>query len=87
MPSINDPGWEGLEAQPPKTAEIQPIDKIYARVFSSADGQTVLKHLKTVTTERETWVPGADPSYGYFREGQNMMTRYIIDKIKRGADG
>ena len=83
--SINsNSGWESIDGPPtPFPPEPSEIDKIYTRVFSSEDGQKVLDHLKAITIDQPAWTPGAEPSYGYAREGQNTIVREIVQRIKR----
>tara|TARA_Y100001937_G_scaffold62770_1_gene86156 strand:+ start:3880 stop:4173 length:294 start_codon:yes stop_codon:yes gene_type:complete len=77
-------GWESIDGPPnPFPPEPSEIDKIYTRVFSSEDGQKVLDHLKAITIDQPAWTPGAEPSFGYAREGQNSIVREIVQRIKR----
>ena len=71
---------------------VQPIepsqlDFLYAKCFKTADGQKVLDHLKSVTIDQPSWVPGDDPSFGYSREGQNSIVREILSRIRRCENG
>jgi hypothetical protein len=59
------------------------LNRLYARVFNTEDGQKVLKHLRAVTIEQPTFIPGESASYGYCREGQNSMVREIEKRIER----
>ena len=84
--SINTPGWDGLEAEPQRLVEIDThteIDRAFWRLFNNEDGQTVLEHLIAITIDQPAWTPGADPSYGYAREGQNSIIREIQQRIRR----
>jgi hypothetical protein len=81
-------GWEGIEVldqEPkgePKDKQIE-LDKAFARTFDTDEGKKVLAHLISRTLEQPTWVPGADNSYGYAREGQNSIIREINKRIER----
>lgn len=66
--------------------DIDEIDKIFVRCFSTKEGQAVLEHLRSVTIEQPTWFPGDDPSHGFHREGQNSLVREIERRIKRGRE-
>jgi len=71
--------WDSLN-DAPEIIE-QPIsddDLLVAKVFVTKDGQELLDLLKLRTLDQPTFVPGDDPSYGYFREGQNSIIREII---------
>jgi hypothetical protein len=61
------------------------LDKIILRVFSSADGTKVLKFLKEQYLEKECWTPGNDPSYGFYRDGENAVVRDIIKRMVRAT--
>ena len=77
-------GWESIEEPAtPFAPEPSEIDKIYTRVFSSEDGQKVLDHLKAITIDQPAWTTGAEPSFGYAREGQNSVVREIIQRMRR----
>ena len=77
-------GWEGID-DPYVVFKNEPseIDKTYKRVFSSEEGQKVLDHLKSITIDQPAWTPGAEPSFGYAREGQNSIVREIIQRMRR----
>tara|TARA_A100001015_G_C15026702_1_gene730895 strand:+ start:2279 stop:2572 length:294 start_codon:yes stop_codon:yes gene_type:complete len=76
--------WEGID-DPFVVFKNEPseIDKTYMRVFSSEEGQKVLEHLKSITIDQPAWTPGAEPSFGYSREGQNSIVREIIQRMRR----
>ena len=89
--SVNREGWDGLDpdgAEDHLIAQIMEqqddLDKIYAKCFSSEAGRKVLKHLLRLTLGQPCWVPGADPSYGYAREGQNSIVREIQMRVQKG---
>lgn len=88
--SINSPGWEGLEAAPVELVETDAqgeTDRAYWRLFNTEDGQKVLEHLTSITLDQPAWLPGADPSYGYAREGQNSIVREIHQRMRRSQNG
>ncbi len=89
--SINSPGWDGVDATVTpmrlRDTDLQrALDISFKRCFGSEDGQKVLAHLRQVTIEQPAWVPGAEPSYGYAREGQNSLVREIEQRIKRANE-
>lgn len=63
--------------------EVDDIDILMTKVFSSRDGSKVLSYLKKITIDRPTWYPGEDASHGYAREGQNSIVRDIFKRIER----
>jgi hypothetical protein len=89
--SINDPGWEGLDAVPDNTkqkTEQRELDVAFATIFTtSTDGKKVFDYLKKVTIDQPAWEPGSDHSVGYSREGQNSIVREIIHRIERAKNG
>ncbi len=86
--SINDPGWDGLNAKPEiNQFQANEVDLLYQRVFSTEEGQKVLAHLESMTIAQPAWVPGTDPSYGYAREGQNSLIREIQTRLRRATNG
>ena len=86
--SINTPGWDGVNATADSfrlnnMSEQQGMDLIDKRCFSTEAGQEVLKHLISITIDQPAWIPGADSSYGFSREGQNSIVREIQQRIRR----
>lgn len=97
---IQSGGWDTLMKQPAagedvfaraKAAEVE-LQKCYARVFSTLDGQKVLEHLWSLTNGRSTWWPSQElaPSieqctaYGLMREGQNLIVATIAKYVAEG---
>lgn len=62
------------------------IDIAYRKAFMTEEGKKVLEHLRSVTVEQPAWIPGAEPSYGYAREGQNSIVREIEQRIRRANE-
>jgi len=60
------------------------LNRLYFRLFNTEDGQKVLKHLRAITIEQPSFIPGEVASYGYCREGQNSIVREIEKRIARG---
>ncbi|QDP60357.1 MAG: hypothetical protein Unbinned4509contig1000_27 [Prokaryotic dsDNA virus sp.] len=88
--SINDIGWDGVDASPTLKFENkdlqQELDMLFKRTFTSESGIKVLQHLESITLEQPSWVPGADSSYGFSREGQNSLVREIKQRMKRADE-
>jgi hypothetical protein len=59
------------------------IDLAYAAIFTSPQGALVLADLRRRTIEQPCFTAGADPSHGFFREGQNSMVREIEQRLAR----
>jgi hypothetical protein len=95
LPAFGEGGWfwltkEGTEASR-QLAEYrgqasEDIAAAYRAIFSTTQGRLVLADLHALTLAQPTWVPGVpDPVMaGYAREGQNSVTRYILDKLNSG---
>ncbi len=89
--SINTPGWDGLDANVEplriRNSDLQSdLDRQFKRCFDTEAGKKVLEHLRQITIEQPAWVPGAEPSYGYAREGQNSLVREIEQRMKRANE-
>jgi hypothetical protein len=81
-------GWEELDSAPPKAApkEISDTDKLCLRVFSTEEGQKLLKWLREQTIEQHCWLPGAEASYGYFHEGRCNLVKEIETRVQRARN-
>ena len=77
--------WEEIE--PMNVVAIdrkkEDLDILIARTFSTENGQKVLAWLREAYLENPSWQPGAESSFGFFREGQNSVIRDIEKRIKR----
>ncbi len=67
----------------PLKNEMRDIEKAFARLFSSDDGQRVLAHLQVVTFQRALGVNAADEHLRYM-EGQRSLMATILRLIDRG---
>ena len=81
-------GWEDLDSAPPVAVpkEINEVDKLCLRVFSTEDGQKLLKWLREQTIEQHCWLPGAEASYGYFHEGRCNLVKEIETRVQRARN-
>ena len=79
------PAEKGLTyAQPePGKLEMREIEKSFARLFSSDDGQRVLAHLQVITFQRALGPGVADEQLRYI-EGQRSMVATVLRLIDRG---
>ena len=85
--SINDPGWDGLDAVAEEAvAEPTQLDREFLNTFSTQDGKKVLDYLESVTVRQPAWSPGNDHSVGYSREGQNSIVREIQSRMRRALN-
>jgi hypothetical protein len=77
-------GWDDFEPQAPIAEEpAQNIDLLMARTFSTEEGKKVLAWMRDRYLEQPCWQPGADPSLGQWREGQNAVIRDIEGRIRK----
>ena len=88
---INSVGWDGLDANVHQLRindinEQQKLDIAYSKCFQTNEGRSVLEPLIQITLDQPCWVPGADSSYGYAREGQNSIIREIQQRIRRANE-
>lgn len=78
-------GWEGLETASQDIRESQQIvddlNKLCLRVLGTEDGIKLMEWLRASTLERPVAVPGSDPSYAFYREGQNSIVRDLEARI------
>lgn len=83
-----DPGWTWFEPPPPPTGDDQRLTlaRIFARLFSGADGETALAYLTQLTTER---CLGPDASDAALRvlEGQRQLVLHLQSLIRHGRGG
>lgn len=71
-------------AQPePSKLEMRELEKAFARLFSTDDGQRVLAHLQVLTFQRALGPGVADEQLRYI-EGQRSMVATILRLIDRG---
>ena len=80
-------GWEGLEAQKTDVRDEmqrrEDLNKLCHRVLAgSADGKKLMEWLRQAIIEHPVAVPGADPSFAFYREGQCSVVRDLENRIK-----
>jgi hypothetical protein len=52
-------------------------------VLGSEDGQKLMGWLRAALLEQPVAVPGSDPSFAFYREGQNSVVRDLEARIKK----
>lgn len=84
----HDPGWTWFEppAVPPGGDQRLKLARIFARLFSGADGETALAYLTQLTIDR---CLGPDASDAALRtlEGQRQLVLHLQSLIRLGRDG
>ena len=81
-------GWEDLEqALPLDIRDVNQkrddIDRLCLRVLGSEDGGKLLEWLREAVVEQPVALPGSDPSYAYYREGQNSIVKDLEARLIR----
>lgn len=78
---------KGLVHSPmePNKMEMRDIEKSFARLFASDDGQKVLSHLQVITFHRALG-PGVADQHLRYMEGQRAMIGTILRLIDRGRN-
>lgn len=76
---------KGLVYSPPEPGQIEmsDIERSFARLFSSGDGQKVLVHLQVMTFQHALGPACPDEQLRYM-EGQRAMVATILRLIDRG---
>lgn len=81
-------GWDDLEqALPLDIRDVNQkrddIDRLCLRVLGSEDGEKLLEWLREAVVEQPVALPGSDPSYAYYREGQNSLVKDLQARLIR----
>jgi hypothetical protein len=80
-------GWEDLDSQPTDIREVtqktEDLNKLCLRVLASDDGKKLMEWLVSTYVDVPVAVPGADPSYAFFAEGQRTVVRDLIARITK----
>lgn len=76
---------KGLVHKPyePDKAELREVEKAFARLFLSDDGQKVLSHLQVITFNRALGPTSPEEQLRYL-EGQRSLVATILRLIDRG---
>lgn len=78
-------GWEDLEAVPLDVREASTkaddLNKLCLRLLGSEDGQKLMQWLDQAYLDQPVAVPGSDPSYAFYREGQNSVIRDLQARL------
>jgi hypothetical protein len=80
-------GWDDLENAAPDIRSAdqsqEDINKLCLRVFGDEDGQKLMKWLVQMYVNVPVAVPGADPSYAFYADGQRSVIRELIGRIQK----
>lgn len=76
-----DPLWGDKQPPVAATPERELIDNAYL-VFANGPGAVVLQDLITKYMARPVFTSSRDASYGYERNGECNVVRYLMDKLR-----
>lgn len=81
-------GWDDLEqVLPLDIADVNQqrddLDRLCLRLLNTEDGQKLMQWLREAVVEQPVALPGSDPSYAYYREGQNSIVKDLEARIIR----
>ena len=81
-------GWDDLEqALPLDVRDVSQarddLDRLTLRVLGDEDGKKLMDWLRQSVLEQPVALPGSDPSYAFYREGQNSLIRDLEARIIR----
>jgi len=81
-------GWDDLEQALPldirDTSQARDdLDRLTLRVLGDEDGKKLMDWLRQSILEQPVALPGSDPSYAFYREGQNSLIRDLEARIIR----
>ena len=80
-------GWEGLQEVLLDVREsqqaVEDLNKLCLRVLGTEDGQKLMGWLRSSVLEQPVAVPGSDPSFAFYREGQNSIVRDLEARITK----
>jgi hypothetical protein len=78
-------GWEDLEAVQldirEASTKADDLNKLCLRLLGSEDGQKLVQWLTEAYLNQPVAVPGSDPSYAFYREGQNSVIRDLLARL------
>lgn len=84
--------WDELDAAD-QTKDIrearqkhEDLMRLCLRVFGSEDGQKLLEWLREMYVDVPVAVPGADPSYAFYAEGQRNVVRDLMSRINQARN-
>lgn len=80
-------GWEGLQEVLLDVRDSQQavddLNKLCLRVLGTEDGVKLMGWLRSSVLEQPVAVPGSDPSFAFYREGQNSIVRDLEARITK----
>jgi hypothetical protein len=87
--AISD-GWSGLQEIVTDVRDaqqaVEDLNKLCLRVLATEDGEKLMKWLRASLLEQPVAVPGSDPSFAFYREGQNSIIRDLESRIQKARN-
>lgn len=84
--------WEDLEAAD-QTDDIREVKqkredlmRLCLRVLGTEDGQKLMAWLQEMYVDVPVAVPGTDPSYAFFADGQRSVVRDLIARVNQARN-
>ena len=69
------------QISPEQLAKMEQQCALFNQCFNTASGKKVLRILQD-ELELQVWDPNKGPNHGYWREGQNDVLNFIINRVK-----
>lgn len=83
-------GWEGLTEVKTDVRDVlqqrEDLARLCFRVLRSEEGIKLMQWLRQSYLEHPVAVPGADPSFAFYREGQCSVIRDLEARIKQAEE-
>lgn len=83
-------GWSGLQEISLDIRDsqqaVEDLNKLCLRVLATEDGEKLMKWLRASLLEQPVAVPGSDPSFAFYREGQNSIVRDLESRIQKARN-
>ena len=83
--------WEDMDEVAPDRRDVlqkrEDADRLFLRVFGDDDGKELMGMLVEWYLQQPVATPGADPSFAFYREGQNSVVRDIEARLRRAMNG
>ena len=81
-------GWDDLDqALPLDIRDVNQkrddVDRLCLRTLGNEDGEKLMQWLREAVVEQPVALPGSDPSYAYYREGQNSIVKDLEARLIR----
>lgn len=69
------------------SGDMQPIAAAFARMMEVEGAEKAMAYLRKFTVDATVAQPGLDPSWAFYREGQNNIVRHILTLVEKHNSG